>query len=179
MATTPKSLKPDLGSLRISDTKRNAAKSGRRWLWLILGVVALILLAVGASAFRDRKPEVEVAAVRKPVNGPAGVLNASAPRISHSHLRLRRVALRFVSLMRREPRSGFSDFGVVAMRRHLLKLDAALKSKYAPGSPFISARESGNWFAYILPGEGRFGEGNECPAVRSGCRDKRTRRGRL
>ena len=77
MATTPKSLKPDLGSLRISDTKRNAAKSSRRWLWLILGTLALILLAVAASAFRDRKPEVEVASARKPVNGPAGVLNAS------------------------------------------------------------------------------------------------------
>jgi RND family efflux transporter MFP subunit len=77
MATTPKSLKPDLGSLRISDTKRNATRSSRRWLWLILGALALILLAVGASAFRDRKVEVEVAAARKPVSGPAGVLNAS------------------------------------------------------------------------------------------------------
>jgi RND family efflux transporter MFP subunit len=77
MATTPKSLKPDLGSLRISDTKRNATRSSRRWLWLILGVVALILLAVAASAFRDRKVEVEVASARKPVSGPAGVLNAS------------------------------------------------------------------------------------------------------
>src|SRR6202041_1961189 len=77
MATTPKSLKPDLGSLRISDTKRNAARSSKRWLWLFLGVLALILLAVAASAFRDRKPEVEVATVGKPANGPAGVLNAS------------------------------------------------------------------------------------------------------
>ncbi|HEV3419228.1 MAG TPA: efflux RND transporter periplasmic adaptor subunit [Candidatus Acidoferrum sp.] len=77
MATTPKSLKPDVGSLRISDTKRNATRSSRRWLWLILGVLALILLAAAASAFRDRKAEVEVAAARKPVNGPAGVLNAS------------------------------------------------------------------------------------------------------
>jgi RND family efflux transporter MFP subunit len=77
MATTPKSLKPDLGSLRISDTKRNATRSSRRWLWLILGALALILLAVAASAFRDRKAEVEVATVRKPANGPAGVLNAS------------------------------------------------------------------------------------------------------
>src|SRR6201987_6034551 len=77
MATTPKSLKPDLGSLRISDTKRNATRSSRRWLWLILGALALILLAVGASAFRDRKAEVEVATARKPVTGPAGVLNAS------------------------------------------------------------------------------------------------------
>jgi RND family efflux transporter MFP subunit len=77
MATTPKSLKPDLGSLRISDTKRNATRRSRRWLWLILGALALILLAVGASAFRDRKVEVEVASARKPVSGPAGVLNAS------------------------------------------------------------------------------------------------------
>ncbi|HXC46964.1 MAG TPA: efflux RND transporter periplasmic adaptor subunit [Candidatus Sulfotelmatobacter sp.] len=77
MATTPKSLKPDLGSLRISDTKRNATRSSRRWLWLILGALALILLAVAASAFRDRKVEVEVASARKPVSGPAGVLNAS------------------------------------------------------------------------------------------------------
>jgi len=77
MATPPKSIKPDLGSLRISDTKRNAAKSSRRWMWLVLAVVALILLAVGASAFRDRKAEVEVSAARKPVTGPAGVLNAS------------------------------------------------------------------------------------------------------
>ncbi|HEV2101280.1 MAG TPA: efflux RND transporter periplasmic adaptor subunit [Candidatus Acidoferrum sp.] len=77
MATTPKTLKPDLGSLRISDTKRNAARSSRRWLWLILGALALILLAVAASAFRGRKVEVEVASARKPVSGPAGVLNAS------------------------------------------------------------------------------------------------------
>jgi RND family efflux transporter MFP subunit len=77
MATTPKSLKPDLGSLRISDTKRNATRRSRRWLWLILGALALILLAVAASAYRERKPEVEVASARKPVSGPAGVLNAS------------------------------------------------------------------------------------------------------
>jgi len=77
MATTPKTLKPDLGSLRISDTKRNATRRSRRWLWLILGALALFLLAVAASAFRDRKAEVEVAAARKPVSGPAGVLNAS------------------------------------------------------------------------------------------------------
>jgi len=35
------------------------------------------LLAVAASAFRDRKAEVEVANRSQPVNGPAGVLNAS------------------------------------------------------------------------------------------------------
>src|SRR5690242_9832265 len=77
MATTPKMLKPDLGSLRISDTKRNASRSSKRWLWLILGVLGLILLAAAAFAFRDRKAEVEVATARKPLSGPAGVLNAS------------------------------------------------------------------------------------------------------
>jgi RND family efflux transporter MFP subunit len=77
MATQPKTLKPDLGSLRISDTKRNATKSSRRWLWLTLGAVLLVLLAVGASAFRERKPQVEVATAVKPTTGPTGVLNAS------------------------------------------------------------------------------------------------------
>jgi RND family efflux transporter MFP subunit len=77
MATTAKPLKPDLASLRIHDTKRNAAKSSRRWVWLILGAIVLVLLAAGASAFRDRKPEVEVATAQKPATGPAGVLNAS------------------------------------------------------------------------------------------------------
>ncbi|HXJ10705.1 MAG TPA: efflux RND transporter periplasmic adaptor subunit [Candidatus Limnocylindrales bacterium] len=77
MATIPKPLKPDLGSLRISDTKRNAARSSRRWLWLIFGVLGLVLVAGAAMAFRDRKAEVEVAPARKPANGPAGVLNAS------------------------------------------------------------------------------------------------------
>jgi RND family efflux transporter MFP subunit len=77
MATQPKALKPDLGSLRISDTKRNATKSSKRWLWLTLGAVLLVLLAVGASAFRERKPQVEVATAVKPATGPAGVLNAS------------------------------------------------------------------------------------------------------
>jgi RND family efflux transporter MFP subunit len=77
MATQPKALKPDLGSLRISDTKRNATRSSKRWLWLTLGAVLLVLLAVGASAFRERKPQVEVATAAKPATGPTGVLNAS------------------------------------------------------------------------------------------------------
>ncbi|HUL32497.1 MAG TPA: efflux RND transporter periplasmic adaptor subunit [Candidatus Eisenbacteria bacterium] len=77
MATPPHSARPDLGSLRISDTKRNATRSSRRWLWLILGVFVLVLAAVGASAFRDRRPEVEIATAQKPSTGPVGVLNAS------------------------------------------------------------------------------------------------------
>ena len=77
MATQPKPLKPDLGSLRISDTKRNATRSSRRWLWAILGAAVLILVAVVAVTFGERKPEVEVVVAQKPATGPTGVLNAS------------------------------------------------------------------------------------------------------
>ncbi len=77
MATPPKPVKPDLSSLRISDTKRNATRSSLRWLWLLLGAIVLVLVAVAAFAFRDRKPVVEVATAQKPSTGPAGVLNAS------------------------------------------------------------------------------------------------------
>jgi RND family efflux transporter MFP subunit len=37
----------------------------------------LILVAVGTSAFLNRKPEVEIAATAKPSGAPAGILNAS------------------------------------------------------------------------------------------------------
>jgi len=77
MATSPKSARPDLSSLRISDTKRTTTRRSWRWLWFVLGAFVLVLVAVGASAFRDRRPEVEVATVQKPATGPAGVLNAS------------------------------------------------------------------------------------------------------
>jgi RND family efflux transporter MFP subunit len=76
MATTP-TTRPDLGSLRIHDTKRNERRSSKLWLWIVLALLAVAALAVGASAFLNRKPEVEVAPVRKPAGGPAGVLNAS------------------------------------------------------------------------------------------------------
>jgi RND family efflux transporter MFP subunit len=76
MATPPKTIKPDLGSLRITDAKRS--KSGKKW-WVLLplGMLAIVLVAGGALAFRTRKPEVEVAAARLPATGPKGVLNAS------------------------------------------------------------------------------------------------------
>jgi RND family efflux transporter MFP subunit len=77
MATPPKSLKPDLSSLRISDTKRTNPRSGRRWIWIALGVILLGMLGAAAFAFRNRKTEVEVARATKPATGPAGVLNAS------------------------------------------------------------------------------------------------------
>jgi len=77
MATPPNPVKPDLSALRIGDTKRNATRRSLRWLWLALGAIALILVALAASAFRDRRPEVEVATAHRPSTGPAGILNAS------------------------------------------------------------------------------------------------------
>ncbi|MGB7439279.1 MAG: efflux RND transporter periplasmic adaptor subunit [Candidatus Acidiferrum sp.] len=76
MATPPKNLRPDLSSLRISDTKRTNSRS-RRWVWIVLTVLVLALAAGATFAFRNRKVEVEVAAASKPATGPAGVLNAS------------------------------------------------------------------------------------------------------
>jgi len=76
MATSPKSLKPDLASLRITDAKRKTSRS-RRWVWIVVAVLGIGLLAAVASAYLNRKPEVEVVAARKPATGPAGVLNAS------------------------------------------------------------------------------------------------------
>jgi len=77
MATTPKSLKPDLSSLRITDAKRSNPGVGRRWFWIILAVILIALVAAVASAYHNRKTEVEVTSARKPASGPAGVLNAS------------------------------------------------------------------------------------------------------
>lgn len=77
MAPPPATLKPDLSSLRISETKRTNGRSGRRWIWIVLAVVFLGLVGAAASAFRNRKVEVEVAAASRPATGPAGVLNAS------------------------------------------------------------------------------------------------------
>ncbi len=74
MATTPK---PDLSSLRITDAKRSNPGAGRRWLWIILAVIVIALVTAVASAYHNRKPEVEVTSARKPASGPAGVLNAS------------------------------------------------------------------------------------------------------
>lgn len=77
MATPLNRPKPDLSSLRISDTKRTAGRSSRRWIWIALGVILLGLLAAAASAFRNRKVDVEVATASRPATGPTGVLNAS------------------------------------------------------------------------------------------------------
>ena len=77
MATPSNTVKPDLSSLRISDTKRTNPSSSKRWIWVALGVILLGLVGAAAFAFRNRKVEVEVATATRPANGPAGVLNAS------------------------------------------------------------------------------------------------------
>jgi len=77
MATPPRTAKPDLSSLRISDAKRNNERSSRRWVWGVVAILVLGLAAAAAFAFRNRPVEVEVASATKPATGPAGVLNAS------------------------------------------------------------------------------------------------------
>jgi RND family efflux transporter MFP subunit len=77
MATPPRTLKPDLSSLRITDTKRKSARSSKVWLWVLLPFIVLGLLYAVTFAGRSRKPEVEVTTAVKPTNGPTGVLNAS------------------------------------------------------------------------------------------------------
>src|SRR5271166_407503 len=77
MATPPKTLKPDLSSLRISDAKRTNPSSSKRWFWIILALIVLGLVGAAASAFRNRKIAVEVASASRPANGPAGVLDAN------------------------------------------------------------------------------------------------------
>ena len=77
MATPPRTVKPDLSSLRISDAKRTQERSSKRWLWIVVGAVLLGLVGAAAFAFRNRPVAVEVAPATKPATGPAGVLNAS------------------------------------------------------------------------------------------------------
>lgn len=77
MATPPRSVKSDLSSLRISDTKRAKERSSKRWIWTALAVILLGLVGAAAFALRNRKVDVEVATAARPANGPAGVLNAS------------------------------------------------------------------------------------------------------
>lgn len=75
MTSTP--LKPDLDSLRITAEKRKTGRSGKTWIWIAFAVLALAFVAIAASAYLNRKTEVEIATAGKPSTGPAGVLNAS------------------------------------------------------------------------------------------------------
>lgn len=84
MAAEGKAGRPDLGALRIDDSKRgNGGEPGRRrWLWVAL---ALAVVAVGAFvAIGGRPPEVVVAAARGAGGRVAALLNASGyvtPRV--------------------------------------------------------------------------------------------------
>ena len=77
MATQQETARPDLSSLRIQDGKRKNSGAGKRVFWASVPIVLLAFLAAASFAFRNRKPEVEVAAAVKPATGPSGVLNAS------------------------------------------------------------------------------------------------------
>ena len=77
MATQQDTARPDLSSLRIQDGKRKNSGTGKRVFWASVPIVLLAFLAAASFAFRNRKPEVEVAAAVKPATGPSGVLNAS------------------------------------------------------------------------------------------------------
>jgi len=77
MATQQETVKPDLSSLRISDTKRKSSGTAKRVLWVVIPIVLLGLVVAASFSLRNRKPEVEVTSAVKPVSGPSGVLNAS------------------------------------------------------------------------------------------------------
>ncbi len=79
MGTTKSTpVKPDLDLLRITADKRKANGSSKPWIWIMLAILLIALAAVGAYAYFNRKPEVEVTTARKPTGaGPVGVLNAS------------------------------------------------------------------------------------------------------
>jgi RND family efflux transporter MFP subunit len=77
MSTTSQATKPDLSSLRIDRTQRDAGKSGKRWGIVVVVVVIVALIAGAAWALRDQKPVVEVAVAQKAATGRAALLNAS------------------------------------------------------------------------------------------------------
>lgn len=77
MVSSNMSPKPDLGSLRIDDQKRQPRKTGK-----LLGIFAALLGVVvivtgGVLAFVHQKPVVEVAAAQKAAAGRPALLNAS------------------------------------------------------------------------------------------------------
>jgi RND family efflux transporter MFP subunit len=77
MASSNMSPKPDLGSLRIDDQKRQPRKTGK-----LLGIFAALLGVVvivtgGVLAFVHQRPIVEVASAQKAAAGRPALLNAS------------------------------------------------------------------------------------------------------
>src|ERR1700723_3251563 len=69
--------KPNLSSLRIDRTQRDAGKGGKRWGTVVVVLVVVALIAGAAWALRDQKPVVEVAVAQKAATGRPALLNAS------------------------------------------------------------------------------------------------------
>jgi len=77
MATTPPTPRPDLGSLKIDDSRRKSGGSRLR-LGVPIGVLGLAVIAGGAFfAFRDQRPVVETAVARQATSERPALLNAS------------------------------------------------------------------------------------------------------
>ena len=78
MASSPVSPKPDLGSLRIGDTQRKSASTGKLLGTAAIGLLLLAAVTYAGFALRNRKPIVEVAtATKAEVGGRTALLNAS------------------------------------------------------------------------------------------------------
>jgi RND family efflux transporter MFP subunit len=70
-------MKPDLGSLRIDDSKRGTGRGGKRIVVLLAALVIVLAIAVGVYAYIPRTTTVEVATVQEPDTGAPVLLNAS------------------------------------------------------------------------------------------------------
>jgi RND family efflux transporter MFP subunit len=78
VATPSNTPKHDLGSLRISDSHRKPAGSGRKWGLIVVVILLLAGAAFGAYKFRSQKPIVEIAtATKAEIGGRLAMLNAS------------------------------------------------------------------------------------------------------
>src|ERR1700723_3133914 len=69
--------KPNLSSLRIDRTQRDAGKGGKRWGTVVVVLVVVALIAGAAWALRDQKPVGEGAVAQKAATGRPALLNAS------------------------------------------------------------------------------------------------------
>lgn len=80
MASNPNSPRPDLGSLKIDDSRRRAGggNGSRRRLWIPATILILAVIGTGAFfAFRDQRPVVETAVARAATTDRPALLNAS------------------------------------------------------------------------------------------------------
>jgi len=78
MATTPNHPKPDLGALRIDDSRRKAGAGGPRRLWIPATILILAVIGTGAFfAFRGERPVVETGVARQASSDRPTLLNAS------------------------------------------------------------------------------------------------------